>query len=126
MFTNTDVTIYFYRKSAGKESYQQTVVEDVFWDDVKQSNVLKTGQRDSDSVLLVIPFDSIQNPLSFTTGKDIAVKGKCEQAIDCTDQKSISESLVKLKAEHHFVTITSVDEKLYGSEEMWHYELSCK
>jgi hypothetical protein len=101
-------------------------VEDVFWDDVKQSNVLKTGQRDSDSVLLVIPLESLFEPIQFTGGKDLIVKGQCNHVIDCTNQKTMSESLQELKRRHDCVTVMTVDDKLYGSESMQHYELSCK
>lgn len=126
MYTNADVTFYLYEKSGKKESYRRLFVENVFWDDVKQSNVLKTGLRDTDSVLLVVPLESLFEPIRFTSGKDLAVKGQCNMIIDCTDQKTLSESLQKLKQCHGCVTVMTVDEKLYGSESMQHYELSCK
>ncbi|MDD3253823.1 MAG: hypothetical protein PHV18_14845 [Lachnospiraceae bacterium] len=124
MYTNSDVTLYLYDKQDGKESYRRLFVEAVFWDDVKQANVLKTGQKDSDSVLLVIPEESLFEDIAFTPGKDLAVRGQCNMTIDCTDQKSMSDSLGKLRGHNHFVTVMTVDEKLYGGEP--HYELSCK
>lgn len=126
MYTNADVTLYLYSKCGKQESYKRVFVEDVFWDDVKQSNVLKTGQRDSDSVLLVIPLESLFEPIRFTSGKDLAVKGQCNIELNCTDQKVLAESLQKLRQCHGCVTVMTVDEKLYGSESMQHYELSCK
>lgn len=126
MYTNADVTLYLYGKESGREHYHRVYVEDVFWDEVKQSNVLKTGQRDSDSVLLVIPLESLFEPIKFTGGKDLAVKGQCNMALNCTDPKTMSESLQKLKQCYGCVTIMAVDTKLYGSESMQHYELSCK
>lgn len=126
MYTNADVTLYLYSKCGKQESYRREFVEDVFWDDVKQSNVLKTGQRDSDSVLLVIPLENLFEPVKFTSGKDLAVKGQCNMELNCTDQKALAESLQKLRQCHGCVTVMTVDEKLYGSESMQHYELSCK
>lgn len=126
MYTNADVTLYLYSKEDGRESYRRVFVENVFWDEVKQSNVLKTGQRDSDAVLLVVPLESLIEPIRFTAGKDLAVKGQCNMEIDCTDQRCMAESLQKLKQCHGCVTIMTVDEKLFGSESMQHYELSCK
>ena len=38
----------------------------------------------------------------------------------------MSKSLAALKAAHELLTVTTVDERLYGSESMQHYELSCK
>lgn len=126
MYTNADVTLYLYSKCGKQESYKREFVEDVFWDDVKQSNVLKTGQRDADSVFLVIPLESLFEPIRFTSGKDLAVKGQCNIELNCTDQKALAESLQKLRQCHGCVTVMAVDEKLYGSESMQHYELSCK
>lgn len=126
MYTNADVTLYLYSKCGKQDPYRRIFVEDVFWDNVKQSNVLKTGQRDSDSVLLVIPLESLFEPIRFTAGKDLAVKGQCNHMIDCSSQKSMSESLQELKQCHGCVTVMTVDEKLYGSESAQHYELSCK
>lgn len=124
MYTNADVTLYLYREQCGRVYYRQVFVEDVFWDDVKQANVLKTGQRDTDSVLLVIPLDSLFEEIRFTPGKDLAVKGQCNQMIDCTDQKTMSESMWRLRETRHFCTVMTVDEKLFGGEP--HYELSCR
>ena len=126
MYTNADVSLYLYSKCGKQESYKREFVEDVFWDDVKQSNVLKTGQHDSDSVLLVIPLESLFEPIRFTSGKDLAVKGQCNIELNCTDQKALAESLQKLRQCHGCVTVMTVDEKLYGSESMQHYELSLK
>lgn len=126
MYTNADVTLYLYSKCGKQESYKRIFVEDVFWDDVKQFNVLKTGQRDSDSVLLVIPLESLFEPIQFIGGKDLAVKGQCNMELNCTDQKALAESLQKLRQCHGCVTVMTVDAKLYGSESMQHYELSCK
>ena len=120
MFTNADVTLYLYHKCGKDMRYIRIPVEDVYWEDVRQSTFLKTGQRDAASVLLVIPLESLCNPLTFTQGKDLAVKGIVEDEIDCSSQETM------LKASHGYVTVTTVDERLYGSEAVQHYELSCK
>lgn len=38
----------------------------------------------------------------------------------------MSKSLAALKAAHGFLTVVTVDERLYGSESVQHYELACK
>lgn len=126
MYTNADITAYLYSKVGKKEEYTRTPIEGVFWDNVKQSNILKTGQVDTDSVLIVIPWESPSEPISFTTGRDLIVKGIVPDEIDSSSQEAISKSMEALKKSRQFVTVTTADEKLYGSEEMWHYELSCK
>ena len=105
MYTNADVTLYLYSKCGKQESYRRLFVEDV---------------------LLVIPLESLFEPIRFTSGKDLAVKGQCNMELNCTDQKALAESLQKLKNCYDSLTVMMVDEKLFGSEMMQHYELSCR
>lgn len=126
MYTNADVTLYLYNKEGKVEKYTKVPVEGVYWEDVRQSTFLKTGQRDACSVLLVIPMESLDSPVKFTQGRDLAVKGIVGMEIDCSSQETLSKSMEALKKEHRYVTVTTVDEKMFGSESMWHYELACK
>lgn len=126
MFTNADATIYLYSKEGNTEKYTRLPIEGVFWEEISQSTLLQTGERNSASVLLVIPLESLGAPIDFTQGKDIAVKGIITDEIDSSSQAVLSKSLANLKATHKIVTVTSVDAKLYGSEAVQHYELACK
>ena len=126
MYTNADVTLYLYGKDGKAEKYIRMPIEGVYWEDVRQSTYLKTGQRDGTSVLLVIPMESLDGPIKLTQGKDLAVKGIIEDGIDCSSQEAMSKSLAAFKAAHGFVTIVTVDERLYGSESVQQYELACK
>ena len=74
MFTNADVTLYLYHKCGKDMRYIRIPVEDVYWEDVRQSTFLKTGQRDAASVLLVIPLESITEPLTFTQHYELSCK----------------------------------------------------
>lgn len=126
MYTNADVTLYLYSKVGKDEKYNRLPIEGVYWEDVRQSTYLKTGQRDSTSVLLVIPRESLDGPIKLTQGRDLVIKGLVTDEIDSTSQETLSKSLTALKAAHETVTVTTVDERLYGSEAMQHYELSCE
>lgn len=126
MYTNADVTLYLYSKDGKAEKYTRMPIEDVYWEDVRQSTYLKTGQRDGTSVLLVVPMESLARPIKLTQGKDLAVKGIIEDEIDCSSQGAMSKSLAALKTVHGFLTVVTVDERLYGSESVQHYELACK
>lgn len=126
MFTNADATIYLYSKEGNTEKYTRLPIEGVFWEEISQSTLLRTGERNSASVLIVIPLESLESPVDFTQGKDIAVKGIITNEIDSSSQAVLSKSLTNLKAAHKIVTVTSVDAKLYGSEAAQHYELACK
>lgn len=126
MYTNADITLYLYSKKGKVETYTRTPIEDVYWEDVKQSTFLKTGQRNACSALVVIPLESLDGPIRLTQGKDLVVKGIVADEIDSSSQESLSKSLAALKALPGFLTVTIVDERLYGSEADQHYELACK
>lgn len=126
MYTNSDVTLYLFSKAGKHVQYTRKTIEGVYWEDVQQSTFLKTGQRDTASVLLIIPYESLGEPICFTKGKDLVVKGCVMEEIDSSSQEALSKSLEALKANYSYVTVSTVDERLYGSESVWHYELSCK
>lgn len=126
MYTNANCTLYLYSKNGKAEKYTRLPVEKVYWEDVEQATFLKTGQRNACSVLLLIPLESLMEPVKFTRGKDLAIKGIVTNEIDCSGQEAMSKSLAALKAAHELLTVTTVDERLYGSETAQHYELSCK
>lgn len=126
MYTNADCTLYLYSKEGKAEKYTRFPVEEVYWEDVEQATFMKTGQRNACSVLLAIPLESLAEPVKLTRGKDLVVKGIVTDEIDCSSQETMSKSLAALKAVHELLTVTTVDERLYGSESMQHYELSCK
>lgn len=126
MYTNADITLYLYGREGKAEKYTRMPIEGVYWEDVKQSTFIKTGQRDACSVLLVIPLNSLDSPIKFTQGKDLVIKGIVEDDIDCNSPETISKSLAALKSTYGFQTVITVDERLYGSESAQHYELACK
>jgi hypothetical protein len=121
LYTNADITLYSYQDGA----YTRALINNVFWDEVKQSNLIKSGLTIADTVKIFIPVSSICN-LNITTGKDIIVKGIATVDIDNTSQATQSMSLKTLKETYGFITVSSCDKKLYGSKAMQHYELSCK
>jgi hypothetical protein len=124
MFTNADITLYSCSKD-GK--YTRSVIHDVFWDEVKQSNIIRSGLITADSVKIFIPVKNIPSGVKFTTGRDLVIKGITEFEFNNTSQQTISASLATLKADHDKVVIVSVvDDKTYGSPSMQHYEISCK
>jgi hypothetical protein len=129
MITNADMTLYSCSKD-GK--YTRKVIQGkdgkkgVFWEEVKQSLIEKTGLASGDAVKVFIPTVNAPGGLNFTTGKDIAVKGIVETEFDNTSQQTIAASLTALKAAHCVYTVTVADGKLYGSPAMQHYQISCK
>lgn len=118
MFTNGKVTLY----SLADGVYQRIII-DAFYSSTKISKFDKIGLSTSGTAIVYIPHKGVD--LTFTTGKDFIVNGECLLELDNSTPQKLSESLKALK-EYDFVTIISVDPKLYGSVNMWHYHLSCK
>ena len=92
MYTNADITLYSYVDN----KYIRKVIKDVFWNEVKESNTLKSGLNTADSVKIFVPLKNM--PVTkITTGKDIIVKGVIEFEVDNTSQATQSASLNQLK-----------------------------
>lgn len=126
MYTNADITLYLYSKEGRNEKYTRHPVKAVYWEDVEQSTFQKTGQRDACNALVIIPLSSLQVPVHFTKGKDRIIKGLVEEEIDSSTPAALSQSLEQLKTKHRGLTVISVDERLYGSSGVQHYQLACK
>ncbi len=122
MYTNANMTLY---SGNSKTGYTRKVIKGVFWEEVKQSLIEKTGLTSSDSVKVFIPIANAEG-LKFNTSNDLVIKGEVLTNFDNTSQQTIAASLTALKASHDVYTVTVADEKLYGSPNMQHYQLSCK
>jgi hypothetical protein len=123
MYTNANITLY----ACPDGKYTRHEINGVFWEDVKQSNIIKSGLSTADSVKVFIPVGSLPGEIKFTTGKDLIVKGGVDFEVDNTSQQTISASLKTMKETYdRVVTVNVVDDKLYGSPRMQHIQLSCK
>lgn len=123
MITNADMTLY---SGDPKTGYTRKVIQGVFWQEVKQSNIEKTGLASADSVKVFIPAENAPEGLRFNTGKDLIIKGVVETEFDNTSVQTISASLTALKASHDVYTVSVADGKLYGSQRMQHYQIMAK
>lgn len=126
MFTNSDITFYLCEKEGKLDKFKRQVVKNVYWEDVDNVTFLKTGQRGSCMALIMVPLSSLEGVVNFAKGKDLMVKGVIDFEFDNTSQATISEGIVKLKTNHKVLTLVSVDERLYGSKSVQHYELTGK
>lgn len=120
MYTNADMTLYC---GDPKTGYTRSVIHGVFWQEVKQSNIEKTGLTSADSIKVFIPSSSAPDGLELTTSKDMVIKGVIKTDINNKSAQTISASVTALKAEHDVYTITVADGKLYGSLRMQHYQI---
>lgn len=116
MFNHTITHYHFFN-----ECYTRSVITNVFWDNVKRSNVLKSGAVMSDKTLIVIPTTQI---IPFTLSKDIIVFGNIPFTFDNTSQQTISNGISYLKNNFdNVVTVNICDYKILGN--LPHIELSC-
>lgn len=126
MFTNSNITLYLCTKEGKLEKFTRRVVKNVYWEDVEHSTFIKTGQRGSCTALVILPISSLEGAINLTKGKDLIVKGFIDFEFDNTSQATIAEGIAKLKTNHKALTLVSVDERLYGSKSVQHYELTGK
>lgn len=126
MFTNSDITLYLCTKEGKLEKFTRRVVKNVYWEDVEHSTFIKTGQRGSCTALVMIPLNSLEGAINFTKGKDLLAKGVIDFEFDNTSQATIAEGIARLKTNYRALTLVSVDERLYGSKSVQHYELTGK
>ena len=105
------VTIYHLKKDG---SYERTIIENVYWDECKKSNTLKSGMTNTDSVKVIIP---TSKNIRIEEGKDLIVKGICEF-------NGNEKVLKNLCEKYNAKTITIVDKHLHGG--LSNIELSCK
>lgn len=125
MFTNTSATLYKYNKTNG--GYDKKSISSCFWSDSKISNVLKTGQQSSDSTTVYIPLEYISNGnIPENAAKDMLVKGSCSFTFDNTSPATISASMALFRNANSYVTVMSIDNKLYGSRLLQHVQISAK
>ena len=135
MYTNTSMTIYNkkYDKRQRLDTYKRTVIDKVFWDESKAYNRLQSGLENSDEVNIFIPFDAITDkeyidPIEYkkldnTEGYftlsvgDRVVRGSIDLEIN---------KPTDLDEHYEAFTITSVDDKRFGSTRMRHWQLGAK
>jgi hypothetical protein len=125
------------------KGFDRCFVSSCHWQENKAKNVLKSGDQNADSVTVYIPADySVITPDEIyvpsdsllanadiapqIASKDIIVKGKCNIVFDNSNDKTVSESLKKLRSEYQFYTVMSIDRKLYGSKNLQHIKISAR
>jgi len=131
MFTNSKATIYNKKGNV----YVKNVIEKVFWDTGVLTTIGTTILTDKTSnSLIMIPYDVsryltpklwenwelIPDGLyTFDVGsKDFIVKGECDY------EWSVGEPITELlKNYENVLTVTEVNPKLFGTSDMWHFEI---
>lgn len=138
MVTEFSCTYYKYNNVG----YARYYISECHWEENRASNVLKSGLQTADSVIVYIPSDVsitapnnknislgelFENASSKNVTKDMLVKGKCDFEFKNITQQSVSESMNKFRTQYpQFLTVSSIDNKLYGLKELQHFKISAK
>jgi len=116
-------------KENGKWTFTQ--LDGVMWDNSKARNVNTSGIANADALNLIIPFDVTviegkeykepkewkskpENSWTIQTG-DIIVKGFVDDVI-------LKQSDLEKKYDEVYV-VNTIDAKIFGSKNMWHWEV---
>ncbi len=123
MLTNTSATLYKFNGTG----FDRFFISAVFWYDSNQARVTKSGLNSAAQASIFIPLKSITSDNTpKTPSKDMFVKGNCEFEFDNTSQKTVSERMKEFRGKYEFVTISDIEEKLYGSKHMRHVLVLCR
>lgn len=125
MFHDT-ITIYNkYKDNDGKERYHRSVLNNVFWNEIKGSVMRKTGVTSSDKVQIIIParkgfVESEYDGTGWTLkAGDLVLKG------DIKKEVLLGETAKALDGYGSKAVITNVDDKRFCSS-LAHWEVSCR
>lgn len=125
MITNTDCTLYHFNGIG----YDRYYISAVMWQEHRSASVSKQGLQSADDIVIYVPKECVsQTPQTATQNptKGIIVKGSCNFTFDNSSQQTVSESLKALRSKHQYFTVMSIDNKLYGSEDLQHIKISAR
>lgn len=113
---------------ANKGGFDRYFIPVCHWQENKASNVIKSGLQSADTVTVYVMEDDVTNAdcIPKTTSKDMIVKGECDFVFDNTSSATISNSMKEFRLQYQFYTVSSVDNKLYGSKSLRHIKISAK
>ena len=139
--TNTDCTIYnrYENASTGKVEFRRKYVPAVFWEPRKGASITERGTAAADALTVYIPYDAsgyvgartyagkaaavVGMMWTLAAGEDYIVKGdvlRSKQVLTEDEMKSLK------KKNRECYKITTVDDKMFGSWRMWHWEVGAK
>lgn len=123
MFTNTSAILYKFN-GLGYDRYD---ISECFWSNEKQAQISNNGLVGQNVTNIYIPKSAItKNNIPKNPTKDMFVRGKCFFVFNNSDAKTVSESFKQFKREYSFVTVMSIDNKVFGSDNMQHIFISAK
>lgn len=122
MLAQASCTLYKYNGIGFDRHY----ISSCHWQENRASNVLKSGLESADSVTVYIQNESL-TVVPETASFDMLVKGECDFEFDNTNPQTVSESMKEFRKQYpHFVTVSSIDNKLYGLKELQHIKISAR
>ena len=106
--------------------YDRYYISSCHWQENRASNIIKSGLQSADSVTVYIQKEDL-TVAPETASFDMIIKGQCDFEFDNTSQQSVSESMKEFRKQYpQFVTVSSIDNKLYGLKELQHIKISAR
>lgn len=133
MLTNEQIVLYnkYFDKSTRAEKYQPVIIPAVYWEGAKIANTVASGLENADSIKIIIPRTILNyvdkeyiEPIKFKRFSDDLRKNYFTIAPgDRVIKGNKIYDIKELDKEVEAFTLTKVDEKLFGSYHMQHYEV---
>lgn len=143
MLFESKCTLY---RDNGSGGFYRYIISECHWQEDRAANVLKSGLQTADSVSVYIPKRATASNfvpdgevfpavVLFPTAdispknpsKDMLVKGTVSFEFDNSSPAAVSASMKLFRAQFpQFVTVSSIDRKLYGPERLQHIKISAK
>lgn len=121
MLTESKCTVYKYNKQGG---FDKAIIPECHYQECRASSTVKSGMQGEDGAVILIPGKYACNAPE-TAAKDMIVRGECSFCFNNATPESISRSFKEFKEKYDFVTVMSIDRKLYGMKTD-HVKVSCK
>ena len=123
MFANTNAVLYKYNGTG----YDRHEISRCFWSSERKAHISESGLIGQNITKIYIPKSALNSDnIPKSPSKDIFVRGHCFFEFDNSNTKTVSESFKKFKSEYSFVTVMSIDNNMFGSENMQHIFISAK
>ncbi len=130
MKTNADITIYnrYYDKTTRLDKYRRVVLYNVFYTEDKASNRLRSGIVEADGALLLVPLLNAHMvkyvpPEAYVGEPDTFTFQLGDRMVKGSNLYEVQTKISEVDERYNAYSITSVDEKDFGSPHMRHLEI---
>lgn len=128
MYTNADITLYnkYFDEATRTDKYRRTIIKNVFFEEKLGANRIKSGLESSDAIMVLIPYASLKGyvaPKEYDGSTNTFTFALGDRIVKNQITMEISNRPSELDKHYSAFTISSVDNRGFGSEDMRHFEI---